>query len=70
MSKTYRQGQQVTWKWGNGSASGNIERVSHEKTEIQSKGSTITRNGSAADPAIIIKQEDGTKLIKLASELE
>lgn len=70
MSKNYRKGNKAEWKWGNGTAEGTVEKVSHEKTEIQSSGNTITRNGTKDDPAVVIKQSDGTKVIKLASELE
>lgn len=69
MSTAITQGDTVTWKWGNGTASGNVEKVSHQDETITSKGKDITRHGSKDDPAIIIKQDDGTKLIKLASEL-
>lgn len=65
----YSKGDNVTWSWGNGTAEGTVEKVSHEKTTIQSDGNEITRNGSSDDPAIVIKQDDGTKVIKLASEL-
>jgi hypothetical protein len=70
MSKLYSIGQTIRWKWGNGTATGKIENVVTKKTEIKSKRQTITRNGSDDNPAIVIKQEDGTKIIKLASELE
>lgn len=65
----YSKGDNVTWNWGNGTAEGTVEKVSRDKTTIQSDGSEITRNGSSDDPAIVIKQDDGTKVIKLASEL-
>lgn len=67
---SYNKGDTVSWSWGNGSTTGKIESVSHSKTEIQSKGESITRNGSKKDPAITIKQDDGTKVLKLASELK
>ena len=69
MTKQIQHGSDVTWKWGNGNASGKVEKVSHEKTSIRSNGETITRNGTKDDPAVVIKQEDGTKVLKLRSEL-
>lgn len=66
----YSAGDTAKWKWGNGTASGTVEKVAHSKTEIQSKGETITRNGTKDNPAVVIKQDDGTKIIKLASELQ
>lgn len=70
MSKSYSKGDTAKWSWGNGSASGTVEKVAHETTEIQSNGQTIKRKGSQDDPAVVIKQDDGTKVLKLASELE
>ncbi|AEF40324.1 hypervirulence associated TUDOR domain-containing protein [Hoyosella subflava] len=70
MSKSYKAGDMVAWKWGNGTASGEVVRIAPEKTSIQSKGQTITRNGSSDNPAVVITQDDGTRVIKLQSELE
>ena len=36
----------------------------------QSKGESITRNGSDDNPAYVIEQEDGTTVLKLRSELQ
>jgi hypothetical protein len=60
----------VTWEWGNGTAKGKVESVSTEKTSIQSEGSHITRNASKDNPAIVIVQSDGTKVLKSARELK
>lgn len=65
-----RTGTQVTWTWGNGSASGKVTEVHHEKVTRTTKGQEITRNGSDDDPAYVIEQEDGTVVLKLGSELE
>jgi hypothetical protein len=70
MTKSYTKGDTVKWKWGNGSAEGTVEKVSDSRTRIQSKGKSISRNGSADNLALVIKQDDGTKVIKLASEIE
>ena len=34
------------------------------------KGAEITRHGTDDDPAYVIEQEDGTTVLKLASEVE
>jgi metal-dependent hydrolase (beta-lactamase superfamily II) len=65
-----RTGTDVRWNWGNGTATGTVQDVRHEKTSIQSKGETITRDGTDDDPALIIEQEDGTRVLKLSSEVE
>ncbi len=38
--------------------------------EKEIKDSTITRHGSSKNPALLIKQKDGDKVLKLSSEVE
>lgn len=69
MSNSFRHGQGVTWKWGQGTATSKIkERFEREVTRTL-RGSEITRNGSSEDPAYLIQQEDGDQVLKLGSEL-
>jgi hypothetical protein len=63
------EGDRVTWTWGNGEAEGQVQSVFARKTTRKIKGSQITRNGSADDPALYIRQEDGDGVLKLASEV-
>lgn len=65
-----RKGSTVTWKWGQGTAEGTVTAVHHDKVSRSIKGSEITRNGSDDDPAYEIEQDDGTKVLKLRSEVE
>ena len=65
-----RKGTRVAWSWGNGTATGTVTEVHREKVTRTSKGSRITRDGSEADPALVIEQEDGTTVLKLRSEVE
>lgn len=70
MSNGFRTGQHVAWSWGQGTAKGQIkERFEREVTRTL-KGSEVTRNGDADNPAYLIKQEDGDEVLKLGSELE
>ena len=66
----HRKGSIVHWKWGKGEGEGKIiER--HDTTITKTiKGSEITRKGTKDNPAYLIEQEDGTLLLKLASELK
>lgn len=72
MGKTnsYRSGQHVTWKWGNGEASGQIEERFEREVERTIKGSKVKRDGTGENPAYLISQEDGDQVLKLGSELE
>ncbi len=66
---SYQSGDKVKWDWGQGTAEGTVEAV-HTKSITRSiKGSDVTRNGSDDDPALEIKQDDGTKVLKLSSEV-
>ncbi|WP_420152102.1 DUF2945 domain-containing protein [Siphonobacter sp.] len=65
-----KKGDEVSWKWGNGKAHGTIESVHTETIERKIKGEAITRKGTEDNPALVIKQEDGDKVLKLASEVD
>jgi len=70
VSKSFGKGQKVAWNWGSGKGTGKIkERFEREVTRTL-KGSEITRNGSADNPAYLIEQDDGDEVLKLGSELE
>ena len=60
----------VKWKWGSSWAEGKVTEVHHGDVSRTTKGSEITRHGSDDDPAYVIEQEDGTTVLKLASEVE
>lgn len=65
-----REGTEVKWDWGNGSATGTVEEVHHEKVSKTINGNEVTRDGSDDDPAYVIKQDDGQTVLKSASEVE
>lgn len=66
---TLRKGDPVTWNWGSGTAKGTVTEVFTEKVTRRIKGNAITRNASTAEPAYLIRQEDGDRVLKSASEL-
>ncbi len=68
-ANSYRVGQAVTWKWGDGEAEGKIEERFERDVTRTIKGSEITRKGDSDNPAYLIKQEDGDKVLKRGSEL-
>lgn len=65
-----RKGSKVTWKWGSSTAEGKVAEIHREKVTRQIKGEKITRDGSEDDPAYLIEQEDGGKVLKLKSEVD
>ena len=65
-----RKGTTVTWKYGTGTATGKIESIHKEAISRTIKGADIHRNGSADDPALVIVQENGDRVLKLKSEVK
>ena len=64
-----RTGTEVEWAWGNGTARGKVVEVHHAKVTRTLQGSEITRSGSDDDPALLIEQDDGARVLKLGSEV-
>ena len=64
------EGDEVTWKWGNGHGRGTVQSTFTEKTTRTIDGNEVTRDGSEDDPACYVRVEDGNNVLKLASELE
>lgn len=65
-----RKGTKVNWKYGTGTATGKIESVHKEPVVRTIKGSEIHRNGSVEDPALVIVQDNGDRVLKLKSEVK
>ncbi len=65
-----RTGSQVSWPWGNGTGKGKVTELHHERVERTVNGSSIARNGTDQDPALVIEQDDGSVLLKLRSEVD
>jgi hypothetical protein len=70
LTKTaFRSGQAVHWRWSGRTAAGKVVERFERRVQRTIKGSRIVRNGSAADPAYLIEQDDGDRVLKLGSEL-
>lgn len=69
MSNSYRKGSNVTWNWGNGTAAGKVEERFDRRVQRTLKGAKVVKNGTADNPAYLIEQDDGTKVLKRGSEL-
>lgn len=67
--RSFRKGAHVSWNWGEGTAHGKVTERFERRVQRTIKGSRIVRNGTAADPAYLIEQEDGGKVLKLGSEI-
>ncbi|MGY0312362.1 DUF2945 domain-containing protein [Alteromonas macleodii] len=67
--KHYAVNTEVEWEWGNGSATGNIREKFTNDVERMIKGSSVKREASDSDPAYLIEQDDGSKVLKSHSEI-
>lgn len=65
-----REGSNVKWEWGNGTATGKVISTFTKEVTKQIDGSDITRKGEEGNKALYIEQEDGSKVLKLESEVE
>ncbi|RUT28210.1 DUF2945 domain-containing protein [Arsenicitalea aurantiaca] len=69
MAETLRKGTKVKWSWGKSTATGKITERFTKKVTRTLKGAEVTRDASTKEPAYLIEQEDGTKVLKSRSEL-
>lgn len=65
-----RKGSNVKWKWGDGYAKGEVTDTYKKKVTKTIDGSEITRDGEEGNKALYIKQSDGSRVLKLESEVE
>ncbi len=65
-----REGSKVKWSWGNGTATGKVEETYSEEVTKTIKGNKVTRKGESGNKALLIKQDDGDRVLKLESEVE
>ena len=63
-------GDTVQWNWGNGTGTGTIKQVFTNKVTKAIKGTEVTRNATDADPAYLIEQNDGDRVLKSGSEIQ
>ena len=60
----YKKNDRVEWNWGNGTGSGTIVEVHTDDVTRTIKGSEIKRKASDDDPAYLIEQDDGDRVLK------
>ncbi|GGZ07348.1 DUF2945 domain-containing protein [Novosphingobium colocasiae] len=65
-----RVGSKVHWTWGTGTAAGRIVERFERRVSRTLKGKRIARNGTADNPAFLIEQDGGNRVLKRGSELQ
>lgn len=59
------EGDDVSWKWGSQHPSGTVKEVVDGDAQAKTKkGSTISKEGSKDDPAVIIETANGNNAVK------
>lgn len=66
---TIRQGTSVKWEWGNGTAKGVVKEVFTSDVTRTIKGTEVSRHASEDEPAYLIHQEDGDRVLKNCNEV-
>ena len=65
----YSKGDSVKWNWGSGTAEGTVQESFTERVTRTIKGNEVTRDADDDNPAYLIEQEDGDRVLKSESEL-
>lgn len=68
-SHAFKAGSRVKWNWGSHTAEGVIRKSFTHRIERTFKGSIVTREADRRNPAYLIEQDDGDKVLKSHSEL-
>ena len=66
----FRKGAAVTWSWGAHEAQGKVAESFVEDVARTIKGERVKRKASPEEPAYLIEQEDGDRVLKSHSELK
>jgi len=69
MTDSFRKGMRVKWNWGQGIGRGRVAERFDRHVERTIEGALIRRNGSASNPAYLVQTDNGSEVLKLASEL-
>lgn len=69
MSYDIHIGDKVEWNWGDGTANGEVTERFTEKVTRTIDGNEVTRNASEDEPAYLIEQDDGGRVLKSTTEL-
>ena len=69
MAHSFSKGSAVTWHWGSGTAHGKVTERFDRRVQRTIKGTKVVKVGTKDNPAYLVEQEDGGKVLKRGSEL-
>ena len=61
---TFKEGDRVRWTWGDGAAEGTVRERFTERVTRTIKGAEVTRNATEDEPAYLVEQADGDRVLK------
>jgi hypothetical protein len=65
----FERGEEVRWTWGRYEATGKIRQRFTRRVRRTIGGAAVVRNASEDEPAYLVVQEDGGRVLKSESEL-
>ena len=65
----YEKGTCVSWRWGDHTARGRIAGIVEHDVTRTINGTQVTRHASTTEPAYMVEQDDGARVLKHHSEL-
>ena len=64
----FSKGDEISWKWGSQHPSGPVKEVKDDGAQVKTKkGSTISKDASKDNPAIVIETASGNNAVKKVS---
>lgn len=66
----FHNGAMVEWAWAKGTGTGKIVHTFTRNVTRTIKGAEVSRKASKDEPAYLIEQENGDKVLKSGSELK
>ncbi len=69
MHVKFSKGAKVKWRWGANEAHGEIVESFERRVSRTLKGEKVVRNADVDEPAYLIRQADGDRVLKSHSEL-
>ncbi len=70
MSYDIHIGDTVEWNWGSGTGTGEVVERFTSKVTRTIQGAEVTRDATEDEPAYLIEQNDGARVLKSSDELD
>ena len=65
-----KKGSKAEWQWGKGKGEGEVVDTFTSDVTRTIKGTKVVRHATSDEPAYLLKQRDGDRVLKSKSELK